>query len=83
MDWRRIVGANVRRLRKERGLSQERLALSAEMDLRYLGGIERGEHNPTVDMLGRLAFALEVHPRDLFEELNGELAANEDGFAPG
>lgn len=68
MDWEKVVGANVRRFRKECGMSQERLALSADLDLRYLGGIERGEHNPTVAVLGRLAAALDVHPRDFFEE---------------
>jgi transcriptional regulator with XRE-family HTH domain len=68
MEWERIVGANVRRFRKEAGLSQERLALSAGIDLRYLGGIERGEHNPSVAVLGRLAEALEVHPSAFFDE---------------
>lgn len=69
MDWEKVVGANVRRLRKACGMSQERLALSADLDLRYLGGIERGEHNPTVAVLGRLAAALDVHPRDFFTEI--------------
>lgn len=68
MDWEKVVGANVRRFRKSCGMSQERLALSAGLDLRYLGGIERGEHNPTVAILGRLASALDVHPRDFFDE---------------
>lgn len=62
-----MVGANVRRLRKARGLTQEQLALSADLDLRYLGGIERGEHNPTVGVLGRLAAVLEVHPGVFFD----------------
>lgn len=68
MGWEKIVGANVRRFRKNSGMSQERLALSAGLDLRYLGGIERGEHNPTVAILGRLALALDVHPKDFFDE---------------
>lgn len=68
MEWERVVGANVRRFRKEAGLSQERLALSAGIDLRYLGGIERGEHNPSVAVLGRLAEALGVHPSAFFDE---------------
>jgi len=66
MDWGKIVGANVRRLRKERGLTQEQLAMETEIDLTYLGGIERGRRNPSVSVLGRLANALGVHPRDLF-----------------
>lgn len=68
MDWEKVVGANVRRLRKACGMSQERLALSADLDLRYLGGIERGEHNPTVAVLGRLAKALGGHPREFFDQ---------------
>lgn len=69
MDWEEIVGANIRRYRKLRGLTQEQLAMSADLDLRYLGGIERGEHNPTVSVLGRLAEALEVHPADFLADV--------------
>ncbi len=67
MNWGRIVGTNVRRLRVERKLTQEQLAHEAEIDLTYLGGIERGRRNPSVGVLGRLAASLGVHPRDLFE----------------
>ena len=62
-----MVGRNVRRFRLERAMTQERLALEAAIDLRYLGGIERGEQNPSVAILGRLAAVLEVHPSALFE----------------
>lgn len=67
MDWGQVVGANVRRLRKERRLTQEQLAMETEIDLTYLGGIERGRRNPSVSVLGRLASALGVHPRDLLD----------------
>lgn len=73
MNWEEIIGVNVRRFRKMRGMTQERLAMSSEIDLRYLGGIERGEHNPTVSVLGRLAEALEVHPADFFNEDSADL----------
>ena len=69
MDWGKIVGENVRRLRKERELTQEKLAMEVGIDLTYLGGIERGRRNPSVDVLGRLAAALDVHPRDLLDSL--------------
>ena len=65
MDWGRIVGTNVRRLRVERKLTQEQLAHEAGIDLTYLGGIERGRRNPSVSVLGRLAVSLNVHPADL------------------
>ncbi len=68
MDWERIVGANVRRLRNERGLSQEALADEADLTPRHLGRIERGEGNPTVAMLGRLARVLGVHPTAFYSE---------------
>ena len=68
MDWGKIVGTNVRRLRAERKLTQEQLAHDAEIDLTYLGGIERGRRNPSVDVLGRLATSLDVHPKQLLDE---------------
>jgi transcriptional regulator with XRE-family HTH domain len=68
MDWGKIVGQNVRRLRVERKLTQEQLAHEAGIDLTYLGGIERGRRNPSVSVLGRLATVLAVHPRELFRD---------------
>jgi transcriptional regulator with XRE-family HTH domain len=58
MDWRAVVGRNVRRLRQERGLTQEQLAHEAELDLTYVGGIERGKRNPSLLVLVRIAAAL-------------------------
>jgi transcriptional regulator with XRE-family HTH domain len=54
-------------LRLDEGLSQEALALKAKIDRSYLGAIERGEYNPTVLTIGRLAIALEVLPAALLE----------------
>ncbi|RXR30534.1 XRE family transcriptional regulator [Sphingobium fluviale] len=68
MDWSSIVGANIRRLREERGLTQEQLAGEADIAMRHLGRIERGEGNPTVQMLGKLAAILGVKPERLFGE---------------
>jgi transcriptional regulator with XRE-family HTH domain len=68
MEWEQIVGANVRRLRKERGLSQEALAGEAGLAMRHLGRIERGEGNPTVAVLAKLAEALGVRPTDFYAE---------------
>jgi transcriptional regulator with XRE-family HTH domain len=68
MRWEQIVGANVRRLRLESGLSQEQLAGEADLAMRHLGRIERGEGNPTVAMVGKLAEVLRVHPAELFRE---------------
>ncbi|WP_374406266.1 helix-turn-helix domain-containing protein [Pelagerythrobacter sp.] len=68
MDWNRIVGINVRRFRLERKLTQEQLAHDAEIDLTYLGGIERCRRNPSISVVGRIAATLGVHPKELFEE---------------
>ena len=47
-------------------LTQEQLAHDAEIDLTYLGGIERGRRNPSVEVVGRVAEALHCHPTELF-----------------
>jgi transcriptional regulator with XRE-family HTH domain len=59
-DWRAILGNNVRRLRQQRGLTQEKLAFEAEIDLTYIGGIERGRRNPSLLVMARIAEALSV-----------------------
>jgi transcriptional regulator with XRE-family HTH domain len=66
MDWNGIVGANVRRLRVERGLTQEQLAHDAEIDVTYLRGIEAGRRNPSIAVVGRLAAVLDCLPAALF-----------------
>ena len=59
-DWRVIVGKNVRRIRQQRRLTQERLAFEADLDLTYIGGIERGRRNPSLLAMARIAEALSV-----------------------
>jgi len=68
MDWRAIVGGNVLKLRKRRGLSQEELAGDAEIDVTYLRGIERGRRNPSLMVMVRLADCLGVHPAKLMQD---------------
>ncbi|WP_145076077.1 helix-turn-helix domain-containing protein [Sphingobium wenxiniae] len=68
MDWNKIVGANLRRLRVERKLTQELVAHDAEIDVTYLRGIEAGRRNPSVSVLGRLALSLDVRLQELFEQ---------------
>jgi transcriptional regulator with XRE-family HTH domain len=64
-DVRKIVGRNVRRLREEAGLSQEKLALEADLDRTYVSGVERGVRNPTVTVVARIAKALKIAPDKL------------------
>lgn len=60
-------GSRLRRLRKERGFSQEGFAEECGLDRTYVGGIERGERNVGIENIERLAFALGIEVKVLFE----------------
>ena len=57
-----VLARNLRRLRREKGLTQEELADRMGINRNYVGMIERCENSPTVDMLERIAKALQVDP---------------------
>ncbi len=59
------VGLRVRRLRKQKGWSQEELGYRSGLHRNYIGGIERGERNVAIVNLEKLGKALGVRPRDL------------------
>lgn len=61
-----ILSRNLKRLRKESGYSQEALSDKACLSLRYLGDIERGKANPTLDILNNLAKSLKLELWELF-----------------
>lgn len=63
---RKAFGARVRELRLTAGLSQEELAHRAELDRSYVGQVERGERNISLDNIYRLAATLEIEPGTLF-----------------
>jgi transcriptional regulator with XRE-family HTH domain len=63
---RSILARNVRRLRLERGLSQEELAAEASTRQALVSEVESGDANPTLDSLARLAQALQVDLAELF-----------------
>jgi transcriptional regulator with XRE-family HTH domain len=67
MKLRRIVARNLRRIRQERGLSQEELADRAGLNRNYIGMIEREENAPTIDAIEQLSAALNVDPVTFFE----------------
>ena len=59
-------GKRVRELRLARNLSQEGLAFKARMHRTYMGGIERGERNPSLKNIAAIAKALDVTLSQLF-----------------
>ena len=60
MNIRRLIGDNIRAFRELNGLSQEELGDIAGMNRVYIGAVERGERNITIDNLSELAEALQV-----------------------
>ena len=66
LEVRRQFGESLRRLRRKQGLSQESLALACDLDRTYIGGIERGERNPSLVNIVKIARALGVSPKEFF-----------------
>lgn len=62
-----IFAANLRRIRKERGISQERLAHDADLNTTHVAKIERTEREPGVRTVAKIAAALEVPAAELFD----------------
>jgi transcriptional regulator with XRE-family HTH domain len=63
---RQLVGKNVRSLRRARGWSQEELGEQAELSYKFIGEIERGAVNPSLDSLEKIASALTIEVFELF-----------------
>lgn len=60
------LGAAMRELRRERGIAQEALALSAGLNRGYYGDVERGERNVSLGNILKITRALDVRPSELF-----------------
>ena len=67
--WTANLARNVRLRRQELRMSQESLAQQAAIDVRYLGGIEREQKNPSLDVIVRVSRALGVTPLDLLADV--------------
>lgn len=64
---RDVLAFNIRRLRVQGGLSQEHLGFAADVDRTFVSQIERSRINVSIDNIEKLATALNVEPRLLFE----------------
>ncbi len=69
-------GRNVRRLREALGLTQEALGAAAGLDRSYVGGVERGERNPSLSTIAQLARALQTSVAILFSGPDEQLPAS-------
>jgi transcriptional regulator with XRE-family HTH domain len=67
MDMRRLVGRNLVRIRREKGLTQEQLEALSGFSQQYISGLEQGRRNPTVVTVYELARALGVSHLDLLQ----------------
>lgn len=77
MDVRKLVGGNVARLRKERGMKQEPFSVAAGISQSYLSQIENGHINLTLLGVHDLAQALSVMPAELFWQAIDDASAVE------
>lgn len=64
-DAKAAFGRRLRKVRESRGWSQERLAAKVGLDRSYVGGVERGERNISLENICKLAAALDVKPVEL------------------
>ncbi len=66
-DLKKIIGERIRSIRKAKGFTQETLAEKADIHYSYIGGIERGDRNISVETLSKIINALEILPVELFQ----------------
>lgn len=64
---KQTLSSNIKRIRKEKGISQEKLALKANVDRSYMSELERCLANPSIEALLKISNALEVNPSDLLD----------------
>ena len=69
MDIQKTFGQKVQQLRKEKGLSQEKFALSIDMDITYFASVEAGKRNIAIKNIQKIADGLGVSLSELFENL--------------
>ncbi|MDY5026496.1 helix-turn-helix domain-containing protein [Bariatricus sp. HCP28S3_E4] len=63
------VGNRIKEIRKENGISQEKLAFKAELDRTYIAGVESGKRNASIKSLEKILIALGVSFEDFFKNM--------------
>lgn len=75
MDTKKLIGARIKELRKQAGLTQEKLAFAVELDPRHLSRLEVGKHFPSLDSLVKIADVLNVPLAEFFQFASDESPA--------
>jgi transcriptional regulator with XRE-family HTH domain len=70
MNINKLFGNNIRKQRLAKGISQEQLSVLTNLHRTYIGGIERGERNPSLNNILKIAKALNIPVTALFEGIN-------------
>ena len=68
MNLKQILGKNVKYYRIQKHYTQEKLASIVNSSPKYISRIELGQHNPSLEMIGKLATALDIEPEKLFSK---------------
>jgi len=71
MDINEFFGKKISELRKEKGFTQEKLALEANIDRTYISDIEKGNRNISLEILDKLSKTLNIHISQIFKDYNG------------
>ncbi len=69
-DIKKVFGKNVRKYREKKKLTQEKLAELCDLHRTYIGGIERGERNVSLENIQKIADALDVKIAELFKGID-------------
>jgi transcriptional regulator with XRE-family HTH domain len=68
MDWRQVVAANLRRIRRDKGFSQETLAYEANVNRTYVSKLEKGDTWIGLEVMVKLSDVLGVEPADFLQK---------------
>lgn len=63
------IGKRIKEIRSEKGISQEKLALKAELDRTYVAGVENGKRNPSIKSLEKIINALDINFECFFKDM--------------